>query len=80
MNYLKNALALHDMNPKLHRDDTQKVFIQSHGMAALCKRNRALGEERKRVGKQTAIWLHKNKYFKSVMIKVFNWRITPRTI
>lgn len=40
-------------------------------MAALCKRNRALGEEKKRVGKPTDVWLHKKKYFKSMMIKVF---------
>lgn len=49
-------------------------------MAALCKRNRALNEKRKNLGKQTDTQLYKNKYFKSMMIKVFNWRITSRSI
>lgn len=57
----------------------KKVFVQSHGMAALCKRNRALGEERKSVGKQIDVWLHKNENSESTMIKVFHWRITPRS-
>lgn len=40
-------------------------------MAALCKRNRALGEERKSVSKQIDVWLHKNENSKSRMIKYF---------
>lgn len=40
-------------------------------MAALCKRNRALGEERKSVGKEIDVWLHKNENSKSRMIKYF---------
>lgn len=71
INSLKNAPTLRDVSPKLHRDNTlKKVFIQSCGIAALCKRNRPLGE--RSVGKQTHVWLHKNKCLKSMMIKVFH--------